>query len=384
MAEKISLEEVYVVFSSSKPALYKAIVGLILSSTMTPATISKLTLNDFLMACDDYFNDGEEKSLDNLLKKNPWKIIPCWKLKSKNIITFNTPESTFYLFLYLKEKRMDDLINLQNPLFKSGENNFLTSSKISSYVTEFNKFFNILNENYKNNFKSKNLIATFKEIYDKQLYIEMENKDNFIKLIEGKLSSNSKFYRFAVKNPYNLKRYYEMLVPFLTARFYNANNSGNVYKNYLDDKLILNIIHDFYDTQLKEDLNLNYTQGQLLCKFARELTNYKLFSNDRFYLNKLFMKALIKLKVYNYDFMKDSIIGFYVNKNSNPEVYARKLELDSYNLGVYDLIKISREELYMNFINHVINYDYYNSHIYDFDAKKIIEDVCYSLIDESD
>lgn len=384
MVEIISLEDVYTALCSSKPTLYKAVVGLIFSSTMAPVTISNLTLNDLLMACEDYFNEDEEVSLENLLKKDPWKIIPCWKLKSKNIITFNTPETTFYLFLYLKEKRMDDLGNLQNPLFKRGKNKFLTSSKISSYVTEFNAVLNLLNEDYGNNFKSKNLIATFKEIYDKQLYIEIENKNSLIKLFEGKLANNSKFYRYAVRNPQKIKEYYMMLIPYLTSRSYNVGGRKD-YRNYSDDKkMISGVIQDFYDTELKGDLNLGYTQGQLLCKFAGDLTNSCSFSNDMSYLNKLFKKAMIKLKVHNYDFMRGiGFLGNYVDKNSNPEIYAKKLEEDSYKLGIYDLIDISRDVLYKHFIDYVISNNYYNGYMNDYEAKKIIKNVCYALIDEN-
>ena len=213
MSETISLDDIYIAMCSSKPTLYKAIIGLILSSGMAPITLSTLTLNDFLVACNDYFQETEDKTLQNLLKKDPWKIIPCWKIKTKNIFTFNTPETTFYLFLYLKEKRMDDLNNLDYPLFKSGKNNFLTSSKISSYVTEFNAILRLFNENYENKFKSKNLIATFEDIYDKNMLIEVNNKNNLLKLFEGKLSNNSKFYRASMKDQQKIKDYYKILIP---------------------------------------------------------------------------------------------------------------------------------------------------------------------------
>lgn len=383
MVEIISLEDVYTAFCSSKPTLYKAIAGLIFSSTMTPSTISELTLNDFLVACDEYFDENEEKSLVNLLKKDPWKIIPYWKLKSKNIFTFNTPETTFYLFLYLKEKRMGDLSNLENPLFKRGKNNFLTSSKISSYVTEFNVVLNLYHEDYGNIFKSKNLIATFEEIYDKQMYIEIENKKGLIKLFEGKLANNSKFYRYAVKNPHKIKEYYNMLVPYLTSRSYNL---GKFHRNTINDKKKISlIVKDFYDAELKEDLDFDYTQGQLLCKFAVDLSKYVPFSNNQLYLSNLFKKAIIKLKVYNYDFMNGwGVLRHYVDKNSNPEVYAKKLEEDSYNLGVYDTIKVSREDLNRLFINYVIENNYYNKFMSDFEAEMIIKKVCYNLIDYDD
>ena len=50
MAEVISLDDVYIALSSSKPTLYKAIVSLILSSSINASIISKLTLYDFLYA----------------------------------------------------------------------------------------------------------------------------------------------------------------------------------------------------------------------------------------------------------------------------------------------------------------------------------------------
>ena len=192
MAQVIELEDIYTALSSSKPTLYKAIVSLITSSSMTTSTLSKLTLYDFLYACDEYFEVDEEKTFDNLLKKDPWKIIPCWKLKSEKRITFSTPESTFFVYLYLKEKRRDDLDNLNNPLFKRGDNNFLTSSKISSYVTQFNEILGT----EKNYFKSKNLINTFDYICNTHFNFDKSYKDNLINLFEGKMSDNKLFGQY--------------------------------------------------------------------------------------------------------------------------------------------------------------------------------------------
>ena len=279
---------------------------------------------------------------------------------------------------------MDDLDNLENPLFKSGKNHFLKSSKISAYVTEFNNILNRYNNDYENKFKSKNLIATFKETYDKQMYIEIENKNNLIKLFEGKLANNAKFYRYAVKNPNKIKESYKILIPYLTARLYNIDDALH-RSNITDKKRISFIIQDFYEVELREKLNLDYTQGQLLCKFALDLTKYLPFSNDKRYLCKLFRKAIIKLKVYNYDFMRGrrNLIN-YINTDVNPEVYATKLEEDSYNLGVYDSINISRKELTKLLINHIIENNYYNKPMKDFKAGMIIKKICYDLIDDED
>ncbi|WP_292601362.1 hypothetical protein [Methanobrevibacter sp. UBA212] len=383
MVEIISIEDVYTALCSSKPTLYKAVAGLIFSSTMSPSTIAELTLNDFLVACCEYFDEDEEKSVENLLKKDPWKIIPYWKLKSKNIITFNTPETTFYLFLYLKEKRMDDLNNLANPLFKRGKNNFLTSSKISSYVTEFNTILNLFNEDYGNKFKSKNLIVTFEEIYDKQMYIEIENKNNLIKLFEGKLANNSKFYRYAVKNPYKIKEYYMRLVPYLTARYYTLNNQGTMYKDYLDEDEISRFVQDFYDIELKEDLNLDYAQEQLLCKFAENLIDVHSFDKNPIFLSKLFKKAFVELKLHNYKFVSNKRYSdFSLDKNIDPKINAKKIEEIICFLEMYDLINIDRNEMCKLLIKYMVHNDYYDRTLWDFDVKRIIKGVMYPLIDE--
>ena len=117
-----------------------------------------------------------------------------------------------------------------------------------------------------------------------------------LKLFEGKLSNNSKFYRASMKDQQKIKDYYKILIPFLTAREFNLN-----HENFNDKKIISPIIQDFYVTELKEELDLDYAQEQLLCKFAEDLTKNDSFNNDQTYLEKLFKKALVKLKVHYYE-----------------------------------------------------------------------------------
>lgn len=382
----IRLEDIYITYCSSKPTIYKAIVGLILTSRMTPTTLSKLTLNDFLNACDYYFKKAEEKSLSNLLKKDPWNIIPTWKINSENIITFNTPETTFYLFLYLKEKRIDDFVELNSPLFKSGKSNYLSSSKISSYVTSFNSVLQTFNDNWQNNFKSKNLIRTFDNIYDKHMSIDFNNKTNLLMLFGGKLAKNTKFYIYSDNNSSKIKDYYKILIPFLTARAYNFDNQCNLnLKQDFDqkNKNYERIIDDYYYTQFKEKTDLSYAQEQLLLDFALKLTKRYEFRNDEIYLNKLIKKALIKLNLYYYDFNEDifSFYGKYMEKNQSPEAYAVKIENTIDNLKINNLINVSESELYRLIIRYVIHHGYYNKDIEPDEAEKIIGKILFSVIE---
>lgn len=377
----ISLEDIYLAFSSSKPSIYKAITGLIFTSKMTPTILSKLTLNDLLESCGDYFEKSEEKTISNLLRKDPWKIIPSWKIKSDNIITFNTPETTFYIFLYLNEKRNDDLKDLDAPLFKSGKNNFLTPSKISAYVTDLNEVIHFFNKEQDNDFRSKNLINTFNEIYEKHMNIEMSNKENLKKLFEGKLAKNNKFYIKSDRNTSKIKKYYESMIPFLTARTHNIKFD----KEYVikSENIKKRIIEDYYKTVFKEKFDLEYGQEQLMLKFAEDLTVKYKFYNDGIYLNKLIKKALIDLKLYNYDFNDDifSFYGYYMEKSYSPELYASKIENTIDNLDIKNLIEFKEYELYKRIIKYIIHNEYYNKDILPDEAEDIIEEILFEAIE---
>lgn len=378
----ISREDIYIAFSSSKPSIYKALVGLIFTSKMTPTILSKLTLRDLVVSCEDYFDKNEEKTLSNLLKKDPWKIIPTWKIKSDNIITFNTPETTFYIFLYLNEKRKDDLDDLESPLFKSGKNNFLTPSKISSYVTDFNDIIGSFNKKYDNDFRSKNLINTYNEIYAKHMNVEINNKQNLKKLFEGKLAKNTKFYIKADNHTSEIKEYYKSLIPFLTAREYNIEfNKKYVFKSENSYK---EIIEDYYKTVFGEKMDLEYGQEQLMLKFAEDLADKYEFCNDETYLNKLIKKALIDLKLYNYDFDEEifSFYGFYMEKSYSPELYALKFEKTIENLDIKNLIKFKEYELYKKIIKYIVHNEYYDKDILPNEAEDIIEEILFEMIDE--
>ena len=71
----------------------------------------RLTIGDLVKACDIYFEDDEEKTINNLLAKNPEEIYPCWEImplktskKSQLCVTFNTPEASTYIWQYLNNR----------------------------------------------------------------------------------------------------------------------------------------------------------------------------------------------------------------------------------------------------------------------------------------
>lgn len=379
MAQVIELEDIYTALSSSKPTLYKAIVSLITSSSMTTSTLSKLTLYDFLYACDEYFEVDEEKTFDNLLKKDPWKIIPCWKLKSEKRITFSTPESTFFVYLYLKEKRRDDLDNLNNPLFKRGDNNFLTSSKISSYVTQFNEILGT----EKNYFKSKNLINTFDYICNNHFNFDKSYKNNLINLFEGKMSDNKLFGQY-LKNSNEIKKDYEYIIPYLTARYYNFDKElleyYLVFKNENINKK--DVISNYYRCNLEEELQLSYSQSKLLCKFAQDLSDNDSLLTNESYLDKVFKKALVKLIIFNHDFtylnfdLEDIFPEIKLNRRAQIfEILISQLKINKY-------FEIDKDNIHRTCIDYLVDNDLYGNVILVSNMPKIAEKILFKLIDD--
>lgn len=380
MAEIISLEDFYTIMCSSKPTLYKAIASLILSSGMTPTNLSKLRLNDFLDACEDYFHENEDKTLRNLLSKNPWEIIPSWKLKSEYRLTFSSPESTFYIFMYLNEKRKDYLDNLKDPLFKRGEKNFLTSSKISSYVTEFNKL-NLTNDY----FNSKNLIYTFEEVCNRYLILEQEHKENLIELFA---QGNLQYYKEYKNNIKKLRKYYQMLAPFLTSRIFDFERQVVTYKNSLEHpKKNYDIIRDSYNLLIEKELNLNNEEKLLLCKFANDISKEEFFITNKSYLIKLFKKAKIRLNIYNYHFHGRKHVLNYIEREEPLDKKINFLLNEINNLNYYNsktgnhLIKIDKETIKNKIAEHLINNNLYDTRISDSKAAKLIEEIMFELID---
>ncbi|WP_296891100.1 hypothetical protein [uncultured Methanobrevibacter sp.] len=85
----------------------KAIISFFATTGLRSSDVRSLKIKDLIKACDIYFDDGDEKTIDNLLDKNPEAIIPCWEIKPSKIskksqlcVTFNTPESSTYLLYY--------------------------------------------------------------------------------------------------------------------------------------------------------------------------------------------------------------------------------------------------------------------------------------------
>lgn len=121
----------------------KALIAFAVTTGLRLSDITSRKISDFIKACDIYFDEDEEHTLENLLKKNPSQIIPCWDLLAKKAenneeteenytITFNTPECTEFIFKYLKYRIELDIKNGGNGIIQPNEALFKSERKDNS------------------------------------------------------------------------------------------------------------------------------------------------------------------------------------------------------------------------------------------------------------
>ena len=132
-----------------------AIIAFAVSTGLRISDITNLKLISLIRACDIYFDETEEKSLDNLLKKNPDNIVPCWEIVAQKTshdnapnltMTFNTPEASRYIWFYLKDrfkrekkKNPSYTIDLNEPLFKSQKGGHLNPVSVETHLRNINE-----------------------------------------------------------------------------------------------------------------------------------------------------------------------------------------------------------------------------------------------------
>ena len=147
----VTWREVESALSFCKGIRDKAIISFFATTGLRSSDVRRLKIEDLIKACDIYFEDGEEKTIDNLLNKNPEDIMPCWEImpvktikNSQLCVTFNTPESSTYLWQYLHERVEFNIrkgrkpLEPNDPLFATSTNNELKSTAIEQLFQRIN------------------------------------------------------------------------------------------------------------------------------------------------------------------------------------------------------------------------------------------------------
>ncbi|WP_407454351.1 tyrosine-type recombinase/integrase [Methanobrevibacter sp.] len=243
-ADIVSWDDVEKAMSFCKGIRDKAIISFFASTGLRSSDVVKLSISDLIKACDIYFEEGEEKTINNLLSKNPNEIIPCWELipsktskKSQLCVTFNTPESSMYMWQYLKDRIAKDIKNdgegvlsIDEPLFTSPNGKRLTGDAVGKMFQRLNERLGgdkDKNETY-GKFRAHSLRKLFSTTCRRNLPNVVVNSDktseiDIISIFTGHVppnESNSKVYEAIESDSHDsyLRKTYTALVPYLTIK----------------------------------------------------------------------------------------------------------------------------------------------------------------------
>lgn len=240
--EIVSWREVEAALSFCNGIRDKAIISFMATSGLRTSDVVNLTIADMIDACDIFFEDGEEKSIDVLLSKNPDDIIPCWEImpsktssNSQLCVTFNTPEASKYIFQYLNERKIKDkkkdgdgIIKPEEPLFATSTKNHLNSDSIGKMFQRINKKLGAKQD--KNGkygrFRAHSLRKLFTTTCRRNITQVVINSDktseiDIISIFTGHVppnESNSKVYEAIESDSHDsyLRKTYLALVPYLS------------------------------------------------------------------------------------------------------------------------------------------------------------------------
>lgn len=239
----VTWREVESALSFCKGIRDKAIISFFATTGLRSSDVRRLKIEDLIKACDIYFEDGEEKTIDNLLNKNPEDIMPCWEImpvktikNSQLCVTFNTPESSTYLWQYLHErvefniKKGRKPLEPNDPLFATSTNNELKSTAIEQLFQRINtQLGGKMDKNGKyRRFRSHSLRKLFTTTCRRNLTQVVVNSDktsevDIVSIFTGHVppnESNSRVYEAIESDSHDsyLRKTYLALSPYLSIK----------------------------------------------------------------------------------------------------------------------------------------------------------------------
>ena len=223
----------------------KAIISMLATTGLRLTDVLNLKVIDLINACSIYFEEDEEKTIENLLAKNPEFIVPCWEIKPKKTDkksqlcqTFNTPEASDYIWQYLKERMRIDIEKGETGIIEPTEPLFATIRKKKIFPTTIDKLFHRINDSVLNGEMDKNgkyrkfrphalrkLFSTTcrRNITNVHVNSDKTTEMDIISIFTGHVppnESNSKVYE-AIEddNPDSyLRKVYTALMPYLSIK----------------------------------------------------------------------------------------------------------------------------------------------------------------------
>ena len=239
-----TFDDVFEAINLAKSPRDKAIISMASVTGFRVSDLVDFEIKDLIEACDIFFEEKEDKTLGNLLKKDPMDIVPCWERvaqKTSNewilTITFNTPEASWYLFEYLKDRFKSEIengtindVNIKEPLFKSLRKGKLKATSVEASLNKLNK--RMGNKRDKNGhygkFRMHNLRSLFsttcrRNIPNLNVQSDETYEGDIVSLFTGHVTIlNPLSYAYDAvpqDNPNSyVRKTYQELIPFLSIR----------------------------------------------------------------------------------------------------------------------------------------------------------------------
>ena len=331
----LTLKEIYTAISDTDSTKFGArnagIILFMLSSNLDQEFMANLTINDMIMACSDYL---EDPSLNSLLNLDPWKIAPCWKDINRNDRwVFSSPESTFYIFLHLKQRLKDSEINLNEPLFMGDRNGGLQPNTIRDVVTAVD------NDSFSFSFTPTSLKKTYLNICKRYF-----SDNNLLELFTTEINEDNPFY---YQSSVEIRQYYQDLIPLLTSRLFDAS----IKNDGIDEDNVDKIVKEHY-YKIFSKTHENYGTHALfrILAIAKDMAinqyEASCFKDNISYLNLIFdvaeMAYLIENSKYHH-IVKSAISDKFFYSTLDERVNEIIKIFDE--LGILNVLKPSEETL---------------------------------------
>lgn len=384
----LSIEKIYTAISLTKKVEDTAIITFMLSTGIKSDELATLTIKDLLDACGKDSDDGN--SLKKLLDENPFEIRPYWIIdySSKFKLVINSPESLFYLFLYLKD-RYNDINNYDEALFaKDNTGSNYNPRSIRVRLSELNIE---TNDEDDVKFTQKSIIYKFENACNlfvrddgiKKLFLGQSTKYNTKDEILEELSNDS----FKKK----LHMEHNRLIPNLTANYFMHEYLKQYIPSKIDEDNYRGKIEDYYNNTYFSHFRDNFNEINLgkNIHFAFEIAEKDLetgkYEETYEYYNMILHKSEAMVCFYKLEHsLGDNAYRNYPFENISPEDPTTKVNLvceciekmkipDKFNIGL-DFIKST--------VIHVLSHTSYYMGNFDYESfKEVLFEVIHQILE---
>ena len=364
--------------------IHGAILSLIFTSGLKSVVFRDFKIEDLIKACNHCFDVKENHDIVTLLNKDSHEIFCCWENEDNFMyqVTFSTPETTRYIFNYLKQEFDIVNINKDDCLFrvenKSGDFGQMRKAYVSDTIKNKVNSYNDIFKDSKSciHLTERKIRDYFKSICEEHLDLE-DDKDQLIDLFVGKATKENKFYKMYKEDKNSILDYYKQLLPYLTInsvtndnvslegdvdnfdnKYFNHHscleNNASDYRdkirNYFDNKF-QSCFGDFSEIDNARLLSNAYNQAN------SDIFN-KNYEESDFYFEKILKRGEI-ITVFNKSkyYLSEWDSQFFDFSESSGEKKVEYLFKCINDLGILDKYNLDSEDVKNSIIDALIFHD---------------------------